>query len=178
MINVFSRLSVFVAAFFLIVIVGCQTNGPIAVKGAGTGDGQLTDHTVLFVDEGRSGISEARRLGQTFPSSDFVATGLYLAPGAEVTVDFCFTMQGAVFHVYSSEPIQGMRRNGILQKWNSSGEPKPYQAEEREDCSISVIIRKMGKSREDRSVLNLKAEPSKFPILNWVRQTTGIGNIN
>lgn len=95
MINVFSRLSVFVAAFFLIVIVGCQTNGPIAVKGAGTGNGQLTDHTVLFVDEGPSGISEARRLGQTFPSSDFVATGLYLAPGDEVTVDVSFTRQGS-----------------------------------------------------------------------------------
>src|SRR5690625_5804797 len=38
--------------------------------------------------------------------------------------------RGAVLHVYSSGPIQGMRRNGILQKWNSSGEPKPYRSEE------------------------------------------------
>lgn len=93
MIRVFFKLYVFMAALFL--YYGCQTIGPVAGKTVVKGKDFSAGNTVLVVDEVPSGVSEAVRLRQSFPSSDFETTGLYLLPGEEVTVDVSYTRQGS-----------------------------------------------------------------------------------
>lgn len=52
-------------------------------------------NTALTFPEVPSGLAEAQRLGHSFPSSDFYATGFYLPPETEATIHVAYNQMGS-----------------------------------------------------------------------------------